>query len=399
LVTLFQEIHMNQRHETKSKSLTVMQLLPELNSGGIERGTLELGHYLVHHGHTSIVVSGGGRLVAQLEREGSRHLQMAIGSKSPLALGYIWPLRQEMKKQRVHILHLRSRMPAWIGYLALQSLPKKYRPLLITTFHGFYSINSYSAIMTKGDGVIAISKDIQQHIAERYNRRNDVRLIFRGVDLESFDQTKISQRRLDSLLQAWKIDTGRPLLMLPGRLTRWKGQEVFLRSLLLVKNTSFQALIVGDMEDNPSYTSELQNFIEQNNLADRVRLVGHCHDMPAAFLLADIVLSTSSSQPEAFGRTTIEAMAMGKPVIATAHGGSLETVVPGLTGWLVQPADPGELAVAIEEALAMKQEQLKERGENGRRRVVANFTAEAMCEQTLAFYLELLGTGKQKSTA
>jgi len=382
---------MNQQHETKPESLTVMQLLPELNSGGIERGTLELGRYLVHHGHTSIVVSGGGRLVVQLEQEGSRHLQMAIGSKSPLALSYIWPLRQEMKKRRVHILHLRSRMPAWIGYLALKSLPRKYRPLLVTTFHGFYSINSYSAIMTKGDGVIAISKSIQQHIAKEYKRHRDVRLIYRGVDVESFDEGKVDQHRMESLSQAWKIDTGMPVLMLPGRLTRLKGQDIFLRSLLLVKNTGFQALIVGDTEDNPSYTSELQFFIEQNNLADRVRLVGHCHDMPAAFLLADIVLSTSSSQPEAFGRTTIEAMAMGKPVIATAHGGSLETVVPGLTGWLVQPTDPGELAVAIEEALAMKQEQLKERGENGRRRVAANFTAEAMCEQTLAFYSELLG--------
>jgi glycosyltransferase involved in cell wall biosynthesis len=384
---------MKKQHKPNLASLTVMQLLPELNSGGVERGTLELGRYLVDHGHTSIVVSGGGRLVAQLEKEGSHHRQMTIGSKSPLGLSYIWPLRQEIKKRHIDILHIRSRMPAWIGYFALKSLPRKYRPRLVTTFHGFYSVNSYSAIMTKGDGVIAISKDIQQHIAEKYNREKDVRLIFRGVDVESFDQQKVDRRRLDSLSQAWKIEAGIPVLMLPGRLTRLKGQEVFLKSLLLLKNIGFQALIVGDMEDNPGYTSELQNFITENNLADRVRLVGHCHDMPAAFLLADLVLSTSSSQPEAFGRTTIEAMAMGKPVIATAHGGSLETVVPGVTGWLVKPADPGELAMAIDEALAMKQEQLKERGENGRLRVAANFTAEAMCQQTLAFYYELLGAG------
>jgi glycosyltransferase involved in cell wall biosynthesis len=386
-------ILMEKQHKENLESLTVMQLLPELNSGGVERGTLELGRHLVRHGHTSIVVSGGGRLVAQLEKEGSHHRQMAIGSKSPWALGHIWPLRQEMKKRRVHILHLRSRMPAWIGYLALKLLPRKYRPLLVTTFHGFYSVNGYSAIMTKGAGVIAISKTIQQHIAEKYNRATDVRLIFRGVDVESFDQGKVDRQRLDTLSQAWKIDAGMPVLMLPGRLTRLKGQDIFLKSLLLLKNISFQALIVGDTEDNPGYTSELQNFIEQNNLADRVRLVGHCQDMPAAFLLADIVLSTSSSEPEAFGRTTIEAMAMGKPVIATAHGGSLETVVPGVTGWLVKPADPGELAGVIEEALAMTQEQLQERGENGRLRVAANFTAEAMCEQTLAFYYELLGAG------
>jgi glycosyltransferase involved in cell wall biosynthesis len=384
---------MNKQHKDNFKSLRVMQLLPELNSGGVERGTLELGRYLVRHGHTSIVVSGGGRLVTQLEKEGSHHLQMAIGSKTPLALGSIWSLRQEMKKRRVHVVHLRSRLPAWIGYLALKSLPRKYRPLLVTTFHGFYSVNGYSAIMTKGTGVIAISKSIQQHIAEKYNREKDVRLIFRGVDVESFAQEKVDRHRLDSLMQAWRIDSRMPVLMLPGRLTRLKGQDVFLESLLLLKNSCFQALIVGDTQDNPGYAGELQTFIEKNNLADKVRLVGHCHDMPAAFLLADVVLSTSSSEPEAFGRTTIEAMAMGKPVIATAHGGSLETVVPGVTGWLVKPADPEELAVAIDEALVMKLEQLKARGENGRRRVTANFTAEAMCKQTLAFYYELLRAG------
>lgn len=391
MVALYCEAYMKKQSEKKLKCLTVMQLLPDLNSGGVERGTLELGRHLVRNGHKSIVVSGGGRLVEQLEKDGSYHIQKTIGSKSPLALFYIWSLRREMKKKRVDILHLRSRMPAWVGYVALKSLPKKYRPVLVTTFHGFYSVNDYSAIMTKGDGVIAVSRSIQKHISEKYNREKNVRLIFRGVDVESFDQGKVDLSRVESLSHAWGIDKARPVLMLPGRLTRLKGQEVFLKSLLLVKNRNYQAVIVGDIEDNPGYTEELKCFIEKNNLADRVRLVGHCNDMPAAFLLADIVLSTSSSEPEAFGRTTVEAMAMGKPVIATAHGGSLETVVPGETGWLVKPADPEELAVAIDEALAMERDQLKNFGENGRLRVLANFTAQAMCEQTLAFYYELLG--------
>lgn len=382
---------MKKQSEKKLKPLTVMQLLPDLNSGGVERGTLELGRHLVRNGHKSIVVSGGGRLVEQLEKDGSLHIQKTIGSKSPLALFYIWPLRREMKKNRVDILHLRSRMPAWVGYVALKSLPKKYRPVLVTTFHGFYSVNDYSAIMTKGEGVIAVSRSIQKHISEKYSREKNVRLIFRGVDVESFDQGKVDLERVESLSHAWGIDNARPVLMLPGRLTRLKGQEVFLKSLLLVKNKKYQAVIVGDIEDNHGYTEELKLFIETNNLADRVRLVGHCNDMPAAFLIADIVLSTSSSEPEAFGRTSVEAMAMGKPVIATAHGGSLETVVPGETGWLVKPSDPEELAVAIDEALAMQIDQLKNFGEKGRLRVMANFTAQAMCEQTLAFYYELLG--------
>lgn len=380
-----------------SPNLTVMQLLPELNSGGVERGTLETGRHLVAHGHKSIVVSGGGRLVEQLEQEGSCHIQKRVGSKSPLALFYIWPLRQAMKKNSVDIVHLRSRMPAWIGYLAWKSLPKKNRPVLVTTFHGFYSVNSYSAIMTKGDGVIAVSRSIQHHIAEKYHRQKNVRLIVRGVDIASFAPSKVDQKRMEALIQTWGIDPTQPLLMLPGRLTRWKGQKVFLNSLLQVKNSNYQAVLVGDIDENPGFTKELQSVIVQNNLADRVRLVGHCHDMPAALLLADIVLSTSSSEPEAFGRTTIEAMAMGKPVIATAHGGSLETVLPGKTGWLVQPDNIQELASAMEDALAMDKKQLKTLGESGRLHVTANFSSQAMCEKTLAYYYELLGQKSPKS--
>jgi glycosyltransferase involved in cell wall biosynthesis len=376
--------------KTNCQKLSVMQLLPELNSGGVERGTLELGRHLVDNGHKSIVVSGGGRLVDQLEKEGSLHIQKKIGSKSPLALSYIWPLRQIMKKSQVDIVHLRSRMPAWIGYLAWQSLGNRNRPVLVTSFHGYYSVNRYSAIMTKGDGVIAVSRGIEQHIAEKYNRSNNVRLIVRGVDIASFAPGKVAQKRLETLVKQWGIDPVKPTLMLPGRLTRWKGQGVFLNSLLQVKNSNYQAVLVGDIDDNPGFTKELQSFLDKNNLADRVRLVGHCHDMPAALLLADIVLSTSSSEPEAFGRTTIEAMAMGKPVIATAHGGSLETVLPGKTGWLVKPDDAEELAAVLEEALAMDEKQLKILGEYGRRHVTDNFSSQAMCEKTLAYYYELL---------
>jgi glycosyltransferase involved in cell wall biosynthesis len=303
---------------------------------------------------------------------------------------HIWPLRQLIKKKRVSVLHLRSRMPAWIGYVAWKTLPKDKRPILVTTFHGFYSVNAYSAIMTKGDGVIAVSESIKHHIFEKYHRQHNVRLIFRGVDAESFDPALVSPARVQALADDWRLDRSRPVLMLPGRLTRLKGQELFLKSLLHVKNPNFQAVLVGDIKDNPGYTSELKEFIDNNRLAGKVRLVGHCNDMPAAFILADIVLSTSSLEPEAFGRTTVEAMAMGKPVIATAHGGSLETVVHQENGWLVQPSDPEALAMAIEEALAMDADQLLHYGQKGQQRVLENFTAQAMCEQTLAFYQDLI---------
>ena len=389
-VALYNEMHSLRQRERRQETLTVLQLLPELNSGGVERGTVEMGRYLVRNGHRSIVSSAGGRLVKQLEQDGSVHAKKSIGSKSPAALMHIWPLRRLLKKNRVSVLHLRSRMPAWVGYVAWLTLPKKDRPILVTTFHGFYSVNAYSAIMTKGDGVIAVSESIKKHIAEKYQRIENVRLIFRGVDAESFDPSLVSEERVNALAELWKINRSKPVLMLPGRLTRLKGQEFFLGSLLHVKYPDYQAILVGDTTDNPGYTAELNEFIVKNNLVDKARLVGHCSDMPAAFILADIVLSTSSLEPEAFGRTTVEAMAMGKPVIATAHGGSLETVVPGSNGWLVQPSDPRALAAAIDEALAMDGEKLQKFGENGKQRVLENFTAEAMCEQTLAFYYELI---------
>lgn len=395
-VDLYLSTHAERCKIRQKNCYTVMQLLPELNSGGVERGTLEMGRHLVRNGHRSLVVSAGGRLVKQLEEEGSHHIRKGIGSKSPAALLHIWPLRRLLKKEGVNVLHLRSRMPAWIGYAAWKSLPSRLRPVLVTTFHGFYSVNVYSAIMTKGDGVIAISESIRRHIRENYQREKNVRLIFRGVDAESFDPAKVGRERCEALRQAWGVVAEVPLLMLPGRLTRLKGQEIFLKSLLLLKNTCYQAVLVGDTSENTGYFSELSAFIQSNQLGDRVFCVGHCADMPAAFLLADVVLSTSSLEPEAFGRTTVEAMAMGRPVIATAHGGSLETVVPGQNGWLVKPSDPSGLALAIDQALAMDPAELRRFGENGRQRVLASFTAQAMCEQTLEFYSVLLAARERQ---
>ena len=388
-VKLYYELHCK-NHDTALKTISVMQLLPELNSGGVERGTLEMGRHLVDKKHNSVVVSGGGRLVEQLEREGSLHIKKSIGSKTPLALVHIWPMRRLIKAHNIDILHLRSRMPAWVGYVAWLSIPKKKRPLLVTTFHGFYSVNAYSEIMTKGEGVIAVSESIKKHIKDNYDRSEKVRLIFRGVEIDSFTPAKVSYDRIEKLRSEWGVTNEQKVIMLPGRLTRLKGQEVFLKSLLSVKNSSYIAVLVGDTLDNPGYTSELKEIIDSNGLGHYVKMVGHCSDMPAAFMVADIVLSTSSLEPEAFGRTTVEAMAMGCPVIVTGHGGSLETVIPGENGWIVQPSNIAELASAIDEALDTPQQKLKKIGENNQRRVMEKFTASAMCEQTFSFYEELL---------
>jgi glycosyltransferase involved in cell wall biosynthesis len=388
-LALYQKLHLEKDRKRRGENITVVQMLPELEGGGVERGTLEIGRYLAGKGHRSLVISAGGRMVKQLEEEGSTHFTWAVGSKSPRCLLSIWPLRRLLIEEQVDILHLRSRMPAWVGFLVWLSLPKNLRPVLLTTFHGFYSVNKYSAIMTKGDGIIAVSESIKEHIYEKYKVKKEIRLILRGVDESVFDPVKINPKRQEALRQAWNIKDGSPILMLPGRITRLKGQYVFLKSLLNVRKKKFRAVLVGDYNENTGYASELNDFIKANNLQDRVHLVGHCSDMPAGLLLADIVLSASSSEPEAFGRTTVEAMAMGKPVIATAHGGSLETVVHGETGWLVMPSDPDDMAKRINEALE-NPARLKKFGLSGRERVRKYFTLTSMCSKTLAFYQELL---------
>lgn len=371
------------------KPIKVVQMLPELESGGVERGTLEMGKHLASSGHHSMVISGGGRMVNQLEQEGSKHITWAVGSKSPRCLVYLKPLRKLLLEEKVDVLHLRSRMPAWVGYCAWLSLPKKKRPLLVTTFHGFYSVNAYSGIMTKGDCIIAVSESIRQHILENYTVRGKLRTIFRGVDKMTFDPEIVDEQRVKYLYDRWGIKKGIPVLMLPGRISRIKGQDVFLRSLLEVQKEPFQAILVGDCHEENGFIIELRKFIQSHGLEEKVKLVGHCADMPAAYLLADIIVSASSKKPEAFGRTTIEAMAMGKPVIATAHGGSIETVIHGENGWLVMPSNTQEMGKKIAVAL-QNRETLGKMGRNGIKRVHQYFSTESMCESTLDLYNELL---------
>ncbi len=388
-LALYVNLLVDKKRRKRKEKLTVLQLLPELEGGGVERGTLEMGRFLAEQGHRSLVISGGGRMVQQLEVEGSVHIPWKIGEKSPSALRYIMPLRQLMINEQVDILHMRSRMPAWIGYVAWMSLPKNKRPALVTTFHGFYSINSYSEIMTKGGRVIAVSEGIRSHIKQHYGVDDKIKLIYRGVDDQVFNPERIDQHRIEKLRNEWRLSSHSPVIMLPGRLTRLKGQRVFLESLKLLANMEFQAILVGDVESNPGYYEELKEQIGLYNLNDKVKFVGHCADMPAAYQLADLVVSATSAEPEAFGRTTVEAMAMGKPVIATAHGGSLETVVDGKTGWLVPPSDPKAMALTIKEALGEKEKRIQF-GNAGQQRVNDNFTLESMCKKTVDVYRELI---------
>ncbi len=375
--------------EMVARSLTIVQMLPELITGGVERGTLETGTYFVKNGHRSIVVSNGGPMVEALIKNGSEHITLPVGEKNPRALFCIPRLRQLFIKEKVDILHLRSRLPAWMGLLAAKSIPGATRPRIVTTFHGFYSINRYSAVMTKGERVIAVSKLIKEHICHQYGVcGNHVKVIHRGFDASCFDPQLVDKQKVSDLREKWKIDEKKgPILMLPGRFTELKGHSLFLSALEKIKHLSWTAVLVGDMNEKPDYAVRLQRETLEKGLGERVIFAGHCSDMAAAFMLCDVTIS-ASIHPESFGRIGVESQAMGVPVVATAHGGSLETVVPEKTGWLFSPDDVDRFASALAEAVKDEKKR-KKMGARGRTWVADHFTTAHMCAKTLRLYEEL----------
>ncbi|HAF00093.1 MAG TPA: glycosyl transferase [Methylophilaceae bacterium] len=312
-----------------SKSLTVLQVLPALESGGVERGTLEVGKYLVDKGHRSIVMSAGGRMVEQLTQEGSEHYAWPIGKKSLWTLMLINRLRDFLVEHQVDILHVRSRMPAWICYLAWKGMPEKSRPRLVTTVHGPYSESPYSAVMTRGERVIAISEMIRTYILTHYPQvpEQHIRLIYRGVDAAVFTYGF----KPDALwMKAWQAQyphlTGKRLLTIPARLTRWKGQEDFITMMakLVESGLDVHGLIVGEAQaSKQDFLSDLQSQVQSLGLENHITFIGHRSDVREVMAISHIVYSLAK-EPEAFGRTTLEALSMGVPVIGYDHGGVSE---------------------------------------------------------------------------
>ncbi len=371
-------------------TLTIVQMLPELITGGVERGTLETGAFFAEKGHRSIVVSNGGPMVKELVENGTEHITLPVGEKNPRALFCIPQLRQLFVKQKVDILHLRSRMPAWVGLLAARSIPAATRPRIVTTFHGFYSVNRYSAVMTRGERIIAVSRLIRDHICQQYGVcGNHVKVIHRGFDASCFDPLLVDKKKVSDLRKKWGIDKKNgPVLMLPGRFTELKGHRLFLSALEKIKHLSWTAVLVGDMNEKFEYAGRLQKEAVEKGLKDRVVFAGHCNDMAAAFMLCDVTIS-ASIHPESFGRIGVESQAMGVPVVATAHGGSLETIVPEKTGWLFSPADIDGFAKALAESVSDEKKR-KKMGSLARVWVAGHFTTELMCAKTLRLYEELV---------
>jgi glycosyltransferase involved in cell wall biosynthesis len=370
----------------------ILQVIPALVTGGAERGCVDMAAAIQKVGGTAIVVSEGGPMTHELTRHGVRHITMSVASKNPWT---IWRnaarLSKLMREENIDLVHVRSRAPAWSAYLACRRL----RTPLVTTFHAAYAAGSrlkrwYNSVMARGDRIIAVSTFVYNHVGAVYAVEPErLRLIHRGVDTELLAPDKVTQARLAKLIGQWRLPEDQRIILLPGRLTRWKGHRVLLEALARLPRQDARVVFAGDDQGRVSYRRELEVLIDKLGLSGRVSIVGHCDDMPAAYMLADVVVN-ASTEPEAFGRVVAEAQAMGRPVIVSDLGAAHETVIPGTTGLIVPPGDPERLAEAIEAALALDPLQRQAVGMDAMAHARKHFGKSAMCAATLAVYGELL---------
>lgn len=379
-------------HETRDP--TVLQILPSLNGGGVERGTIEMASALKEIGWTPIVASSGGIMTHELKRIGVRHIALPADSKNPLVMQRnISRIASIVREFDVDIIHARSRAPAWSAYFAA----KRTGAHFVTTFHAAYNRggflkNAYNAVMTKGERVIAISDFIADHILSNYDVVPEkVVTIPRGVDCRKFNPGAIHAERIIDMARNWGLPDGVPVIMLPGRLTRLKGHRTFIEALAQIRDREFLALLVGSTEGREAYCEELNALVKSHDLEGRVQIKGHCDDMAVALMLSDVVVS-ATTVPEGFGRIAVEAQAMGRPVIATAHGGSMETIIDGQTGWLVPVNDVDAMATALAEAISLTSEQREAVAVAAREHVMIHFAIEHMCNATIALYEDILGS-------
>ena len=372
---------------------TVLQVLPALGtSGGVERGTIEIARAIVASGGRAIVASAGGARQYELDRVGAEHVTLPLDTKAPFKMyKNIGRLADLIRRENVDIVHARSRAPAWSAFYAAKRTKRPF----VTTFHGTYGRANplkrfYNSVMTRGERVIAISAFIAGHVRQFYGVPNErIRTIHRGVDITRFNAANVTAQRVIQLANAWRLTEGYPVIMLPGRLTRWKGQTIFIEAIAKLQRHDIRCLLVGGDQGRLDYRAELEALIERYNLGSVVRLVDNCSDMPAAYMLTDVVVS-ASTDPEAFGRVIIEAQALGRPIVATDHGGARETVIPDVTGWLVPPGDADALAEALDKALSLDEQARAALAKTAVDHVHKNFTTETMCAKTLAVYDEIL---------
>ncbi|HVY13782.1 MAG TPA: glycosyltransferase family 4 protein [Rhodopila sp.] len=371
------------------ESPVVLQVLPSLVTGGVERGTVEITQAIAAAGATALVASAGGPLVAQIQRAGGTHIALPLKTKNPWR---IWhnadALAAVIRDRKVSLVHARSRGPAWSAWLACRRTGVPF----ITTYHGTYDESlpfkrHYNAVMARGRIVIAASHYIAELVQTRYGvDPARIRVIPRGVDLAVFDPASVTGQRIAKLAAQWRVPDDARIIVLPGRLTAWKGHRVLLDALAILNRPDVMCVFLGSDQGRHRYSQSLTQHARQLGIAERLRLVGHTDDVPAALCLADVVVH-ASTKPEAFGRVVIEAQAMACPVVAADLGGPVETVRHGETGWRVPPGDPATLAAALRVALDLSPEERTALGQQARASVP---TVQAMQEATLDVYESVL---------
>jgi len=381
----------------KQSQLVILQIIPRLDSGGAERTTIDIAAALGNAGHIALVASEGGRLEPELRATGATLLRLPVASKNPLTIfRNIRHLKNIITEYRVALIHARSRAPAWSALYATRqaSIP------FVTTHHGTYEARNvwkqwYNSVMFRGDAIIANSQWTADCIRNNHTA-SPKRLVTipRGVDLTLFDPSRFTNQDRNELRYVWGASDKSCVVLLPGRLTRWKGQLVLIEALSRLSEAGklpagLRVVIAGDAQGRKSYAKEIKTAVAKAALEEIIILPGHISRMAPAYHAADIVIS-ASTKPEAFGRIAVEAGAMGRTVIATDHGGARETIMPGESGLLVPPGDPSALCDALVRLLGVSQEGRQEMGAKARAYVGASYSIEKMCTDTISLYLFLL---------
>ena len=382
-----------------STKINVLQVIPKLGYGGAETGCYDIGHYLAEKECGSYIATSGGELLKFVKKEKVKIFRLPVHSKNPILILFnIVALSLLIIFFKINIVHARSRAPAWSCYIACLITNRTF----VTTFHGTYNFKSkfkkfYNSIMLRAKLTIAGSNFIFNHISENYNeyltREKKLRVIFRGINIDYYNQKNISILKQERLKQEWGLSSNLFTILLPGRLTYWKGQEKFIEALnILIEDyniTNFQAIMLGSNQGRKVYSKKLISLVERYSLNKKVKFISHCKEMPLAYSLADVVVS-ASIEPEAFGRVAVEAQSMGKPIIASNIGGSKETVLNKKSGFLYQFDDPRELAKSLNVVIQLSQEELKSMGNEGRKNITKKFDVETMCDTNLSEYKKLL---------
>ncbi len=381
-----------------TSKLRVLQVIPRLGYGGAETGCYEFAHYLAEKDCISFIATSGGQLLRYVKKNKVKVIRLPVHSKNPLLIIFNTIILSFLiLLKNINIVHARSRAPAWSCFFACFLTRRKF----VTTFHGTYNFKSkikkfYNSIMLKSKLTIAGSNFIFGHINENYSesikRNSKLRVIFRGINLDYYNKDNLSNLKREKLKLEWQIADDKFTILLPGRLTAWKGQEKFIEALNILiedyNNVNFQAIILGSDQGRKVYKKKLINLSQRYRLLQKINFIEHCSEMPLAYSLADVVVS-ASVQPEAFGRVAVEAQAMEKPIVASDIGGSKETILKGKSGFLYKHDDPRDLAKTLNTVMELDSDTLNLIGSEGRKNVSKKFDVEIMCDSTLREYKKL----------